>query len=215
MMVPLAPSADILSMEALARHTAEGDQASKHRVRRSPTTTQNNAMLTRRTDDGSQPPMISPCNKQYMHYLWASVVLFVSCKELPAGQFPWPLSMSGSLAGDLGLVSCVLPEELLVDILTERLQLSDCHCGVIIDGLETVYSQSPARALQALLKAFNNRSFIYVINLVQTFEAFQAKEKVQREAEGKEGGHLDTGEGAERSWCSGREKLFRRHQSSP
>ncbi|XP_029109509.1 hydrocephalus-inducing protein homolog isoform X1 [Scleropages formosus] len=105
----------------------------------------------------------------------------MASQGLPPGQVPKQLS--GSSTGDLGLVSCVLPEELLVDILTDRLQLSDCHCGVVIDGLDTVYSHSPAKALQAVLKAFNNRCFIYVINLVQTFEAFQAKEKAQREAE--------------------------------
>lgn len=34
------------------------------------------------------------------------------------------LSVSASVAGEEGLMSCVLPEELIVEILSERLQVS-------------------------------------------------------------------------------------------
>ena len=43
------------------------------------------------------------------------------------------LSVSASVAGEEGLMSCVLPEELIVEILSERLQVSyndqkSLHC---------------------------------------------------------------------------------------
>lgn len=40
-----------------------------------------------------------------------------------------PLSVSVSQVGELDLMSCLLPEEVLVDILTERFQVSSlCGC---------------------------------------------------------------------------------------
>ncbi|XP_066568844.1 hydrocephalus-inducing protein-like isoform X2 [Amia ocellicauda] len=80
-------------------------------------------------------------------------------------------------------VSCVLPDELLVDILSERLQLSDCHRGVVFDGLETLYSHSLSSALQALLKAFNNRQYIYLVDLNQDYRALKAREQAQMDEE--------------------------------
>ncbi|KAF3689156.1 Hydrocephalus-inducing protein Hy-3 [Channa argus] len=61
--------------------------------------------------------------------------------------------------------------------------LSDCYCGVVIDGLESVYTQSVTSTLQVVLKAFNNRKHIYVVHLAdssasqtQTDEAPQKEE---------------------------------------
>uniref|UniRef100_UPI003AADF4DB hydrocephalus-inducing protein homolog n=1 Tax=Centroberyx gerrardi TaxID=166262 RepID=UPI003AADF4DB len=85
--------------------------------------------------------------------------------------------------GDVATLSRLLPEQLLVDILAERLQLSDCHRGVVIDGLESVYTQSVASTLQVVLKAFNNRKHIYVVNLSDSYAALKARETAQREAE--------------------------------
>lgn len=67
-------------------------------------------------------------------------------------------------------------------------QLSDCHRGVVFDGLDATYCHSAASALRILLRAFDNRRFIYVVNLVHTYQDFQAREKATREAEGKQGG---------------------------
>ncbi|XP_042266839.1 hydrocephalus-inducing protein homolog isoform X2 [Thunnus maccoyii] len=80
-------------------------------------------------------------------------------------------------------LSNLLPEQLLVDILAERLQLSDCYRGVVIDGLESVYTQSVASTLQVVLKALNNRKHIYVVNLSDSYTALKARERAQREAE--------------------------------
>ncbi|XP_053175951.1 hydrocephalus-inducing protein homolog [Scomber japonicus] len=80
-------------------------------------------------------------------------------------------------------LSNLLPEQLLVDILAERFQLSDCYRGVVIDGLESVYTQSVAGTLQVVLKAFNNRKHIYVVNLSDSYNALKARERAQREAD--------------------------------
>ncbi|XP_028440234.1 hydrocephalus-inducing protein homolog [Perca flavescens] len=87
------------------------------------------------------------------------------------------------LGGDVNTLCNLLPEQLLVDILAERFQRSDCHRGIVIDGLESVYTQSEASTLQVVLKALNNRKHIYVVNLSDSYAALKARESAQRETE--------------------------------
>ncbi|NXS73554.1 HYDIN protein, partial [Pandion haliaetus] len=96
------------------------------------------------------------------------------------------LSISGSTAGELGFMSCVLPEDLLVAILSERLQLSDCYQGVVFDGLETLFARNTASALLCLLKAVRNRPYIYFVNLFQDYASLKAREIAAKEQEGRE-----------------------------
>ncbi|KAM6409238.1 hydrocephalus-inducing protein homolog [Rhynochetos jubatus] len=96
------------------------------------------------------------------------------------------LSISGSLAGELGFMSCVLPEDLLVAILSERLQLSDCYQGVVFDGLETLFACNTASALFCLLRAVGNWPHIYFVNLFQDYASLKAREAAAKEQEGRE-----------------------------
>ncbi|NXX62461.1 HYDIN protein, partial [Scopus umbretta] len=96
------------------------------------------------------------------------------------------LSISGSTAGELGFMSCVLPEDLLVAILSERLQLSDCYRGVVFDGLESLFARNMASALLCLLKAVRNRPYIYFVNLFQDYASLKARETAVKEQEGWE-----------------------------
>merc|ERR1711862_1088959 len=91
------------------------------------------------------------------------------------------LSLSASVAGEDGLMSTVLPEDLLVDILAERLMLNDCQHGVVIDGLETLFSQTLFTACRAVLKAFNNRKYIYMVTLKQDYNLLKEQEKKAKE----------------------------------
>ena len=47
----------------------------------------------------------------------------VSSSPLPSGPTPRRLSVSPSVGGDTGLLSCALPEELLTQILSDRIQV--------------------------------------------------------------------------------------------
>ncbi|KAK3085440.1 hypothetical protein FSP39_003318 [Pinctada imbricata] len=91
------------------------------------------------------------------------------------------LSVSASVAGEEGLMSCVLPEDLLVEILSERLQLNDCHRGVVFDGLETLFAQNLFIAVHAILRSLNNRRFIYFINLKLDYSVLKEQEKKAEE----------------------------------
>lgn len=52
----------------------------------------------------------------------------ISSSPLPSGPTPRRLSVSTSIGGETGLLSCVLPEEMLVQILAERLQVRPHSC---------------------------------------------------------------------------------------
>ncbi|KAM6177458.1 hydrocephalus-inducing protein homolog [Erethizon dorsatum] len=93
------------------------------------------------------------------------------------------LSVSASVGGETGLTSCVLPDELLTQILTERIQLSDCYQGVVFDGLDTLFARSAPAALLCLLKAIGSREHIYVLNMAQDYMAMKAQEKARKEQE--------------------------------
>ena len=74
---------------------------------------------------------------------------------------------------DEGYMSTVLPEDLIVDLLNERFQLSDCNRGVIIDGLDTLFAQNYLLAATAVLKAFNNRRYIYFVTMKSDFQKYK------------------------------------------
>ncbi|KAM7059176.1 hydrocephalus-inducing protein homolog [Molossus nigricans] len=107
----------------------------------------------------------------------------VSSSPLSSGPTPRRLSVSTSIGGETGLLSCVLPEEILVQILADRLQLSDCYLGVVFDSLETLFARNGAVALLCLLKAIGNREHIYVLNMAQDYTVMKAQEKAKKEQE--------------------------------
>ncbi|KAM6946364.1 hydrocephalus-inducing protein homolog [Aplochiton taeniatus] len=157
----------LLSVDAVAKHTAEGAPPAEVKPLTSSASKAQNSSLSARNKnstggggkkaEGSQPTATSM-----------------------GGATQRQVSVSGSQAGELGLV---LPEQLLVELLAERLQLSDCHRGVVMDGLESVYTRSVSNTLQVALKAFNHRKHIYVVNLCHTYPALKALQKAQREAD--------------------------------
>ncbi|KAM3592002.1 uncharacterized protein V6R79_011190 [Siganus canaliculatus] len=85
--------------------------------------------------------------------------------------------------GGVTMPNNLLPEQLLIDILMERFQLNDCCYGVVIDGLESVHTQSAASSLQMVLKARNNHKHTYVVNLFDSYTALKARNEAKREAE--------------------------------
>ncbi len=79
-------------------------------------------------------------------------------------------------------MSTVLPEDVIVEILSERFQLSDCNRGIVIDGLDTLFAQNYLLACTAVLKAFNNRRYIYCITMKSDFQKYKEQlNKIQQE----------------------------------
>ncbi|XP_072551301.1 hydrocephalus-inducing protein homolog [Salminus brasiliensis] len=151
----------VLSVEAVARHTAEDGPANNPKPAAATISTHNKTSTTGpKRNDGYNP---------------TAPFMAAQVQGLP--------SESVSLMGEPGAQSNLLPDDLLVEILSERLQLSDCHRGVVIDGLETLYCRSLNSVLQIVLKSFNNRRHIYAIDLNNNYYAFKAEERARVEAE--------------------------------
>ncbi|KAI3385976.1 hypothetical protein SNEBB_004504 [Seison nebaliae] len=87
------------------------------------------------------------------------------------------------------MVTCILPEQEFVQILSERFLQPDCEYGIVINGLDTYYSKNSVMTMLAVLRAFNNRRFIHFLTIDQTYENFletksaeaQMKETLRRE----------------------------------
>ncbi|XP_028313928.1 hydrocephalus-inducing protein homolog [Gouania willdenowi] len=92
-------------------------------------------------------------------------------------------TIASFLGGDLTSLQGLLLEQIMVDILAERFQSSDCYCGLVINGLESVYTQSPSATLQVVLKALKQRKHIYVVNISDSYAAAKTRECARREAE--------------------------------
>ncbi|XP_068943597.1 hydrocephalus-inducing protein homolog [Petaurus breviceps papuanus] len=123
----------------------------------------------------------SGSQKQH-HQLHQSETSGSQIPSSPLTYTPVHLRLVGSSSeGDVGLFSCVLPEDLLVQIIEERIQLSDCYRGVVFDGLDTVFARNTACALQCLLRAIGNRDHIYFINVAQDYGIMKAREKAKVE----------------------------------
>nr|XP_012627881.1 hydrocephalus-inducing protein homolog isoform X3 [Microcebus murinus] len=120
---------------------------------------------------------------QKQHHQHQSETSQVSSSPLPSGPAQRRLSVSASIGGETGLMSCVLPDELFVQILADRIQLSDCYRGVVFDGLDTLFARNVPAALLSLLKAFGSREHIYVLNMAQDYAAMKAQEKAKKERE--------------------------------
>ncbi|XP_072254263.1 hydrocephalus-inducing protein-like, partial [Pyxicephalus adspersus] len=100
-----------LSIEAVAKHTAEGGQGAEVRV--------------------APQSVVSRANQASLQTGKGKAEKHQHPTDLPmslAGSSPLPgpsqrrLSVSASVAGEQGLMSCVLPDDLLIEILSDRLQ---------------------------------------------------------------------------------------------
>ncbi|CAF5138418.1 unnamed protein product, partial [Rotaria magnacalcarata] len=76
------------------------------------------------------------------------------------------------------LMTFVLTEDIFVEILAARLQRADCIHGVVFDSLDTSFLANPAQAAIAVLKAINNRSYIY--GIITNFSYSKYKEAQAR-----------------------------------
>ncbi len=63
--------------------------------------------------------------------------------------------------------------------------MADCYRGVVIDGLETIFSNNAVNTLNALLRALNNRKYLYAVTLRLTFEALKERERKEMEEKGR------------------------------
>lgn len=83
---------------------------------------------------------------------------------------PMPFSVDpmqeSEMAAPYGtLLPTTLEEDIIVEILSQRFQQVDCRLGVIMDGIESCFVNSPNVTVGLILRAFNNRKHIYFVHL--------------------------------------------------
>ena len=94
-----------------------------------------------------------------------------------------PLEDTEVAAPESTLLPAVLPEDLIVEILSDRLQETDCRQGVVFDGIECPFTADPSAALKVVLKAINNRKHIYVVRIkMELTDIKKRKKELEEEA---------------------------------
>ena len=87
------------------------------------------------------------------------------------------------------MMPTVLPEDLIAEILADRLQFSDCLKGVVFDGVESHFTSNSLISTGLILRAFSNRKHIYFINFNMELENVKSRleqielERLQKTAE--------------------------------
>eukprot|EP00794_Sanderia_malayensis_P018879 gene18879-20779_t len=99
---------------------------------------------------------------------------------------PQPRKLSIPKAdGDKEFYSCVLPDDLLVEVVSEKLQSSECQMGVVFDGLESIFASNMTSCVNALLRAINNRKYIFAVTLKLNKERLKYLEEKKKEQAAK------------------------------
>lgn len=103
-------------------------------------------------------------------------------KEQPKPFKVLQLVESDYAVADGVLFSSNLPEDLIVDILTDRLLQTDCRKGIVFDGLQSMFTPDQALTAVLILKALQNRKHIYFIDLELNIEGVKKRvEDMERE----------------------------------
>ena len=98
-----------------------------------------------------------------------------------------PLEDSQFAVPEGELMPTVLPEDLIVEILSDRLQHMDCRKGVVFDGIESQFTSSPLISVAVILRVFHNRKHIHVIHISMELQGIQDRlNMIENEKQKKE-----------------------------
>ena len=98
-----------------------------------------------------------------------------------------PLKETQFAVPEGSLLPAPLPEDLIVEILSDRLQHTDCRRGAVVDGIESHFTSSPVVSAALILRAFHNRKHISFVNIHMEVEDIgQRKIEIEKEREQRE-----------------------------
>lgn len=63
-------------------------------------------------------------------------------------------------------------------------QLSDCQQGIVIDGLDSLFAPSMVATATSILRALNNRKYIFFVTLMLSHARLKTVEEKQKEEQG-------------------------------
>ena len=88
-----------------------------------------------------------------------------------------PLTESQYAIPEGTILPTVLPEELIAEILADRLQFADCLKGIVFDGIESHFTSSSLISTALILRAFSNRKHIYFVNFDMELDDIKSRLK--------------------------------------
>ena len=110
-----------------------------------------------------------------------------------------PLEGGPFAVPDGSLLPIMLPEDLIIEMLSDRLQNTDCRRGVVFDGIESQFTSTPLVCAALILRALHNRKHIYFVQIDMELQAIKdrldelesekermVEEAAQREKEAEE-----------------------------
>lgn len=75
-----------------------------------------------------------------------------------------------------------LPEDIVLEVLSDRLLHPDCRRGVVFDGLQSIFTADQLLSTALILKAFQNRKHIFFVNLDLDLEGVKVRiEEMEKE----------------------------------
>lgn len=99
-----------------------------------------------------------------------------------------PLLESDYAVPDECLFPMKLPEEIILEVLSDRLLHTDCRKGVVFDGLQCQFTSDELMSGALVLKALDNRKHIYFVDLELNFDGVKMRvEDMEKEKQKKLG----------------------------
>ncbi|KAF6780525.1 hypothetical protein AHF37_00011 [Paragonimus kellicotti] len=75
------------------------------------------------------------------------------------------------------MFSTILPDDVVVSLIEERICYDDCHKGVILDGLDSQFVENRQKVGQLVLKALHDRLYIYCVTVKAEYSSLKYLEE--------------------------------------
>ncbi|KAA3681663.1 uncharacterized protein DEA37_0010950 [Paragonimus westermani] len=75
------------------------------------------------------------------------------------------------------MFSTILPDDVVVSLIEERICYGDCHKGVILDGLDSQFVENRQKVAQLVLKALHDRLYIYCVTVKAEYSSLKYLEE--------------------------------------
>ncbi|GAA47251.1 hydrocephalus-inducing protein homolog, partial [Clonorchis sinensis] len=86
-------------------------------------------------------------------------------------------TLSPEELGSHFMYSTLLPDDLIICLIQERISAGDCHKGIIFDGLDCSFTKSRLETARLILKALQDRQYVYAVSAISEFSHFKALEE--------------------------------------
>ncbi|OON15434.1 hypothetical protein X801_08765 [Opisthorchis viverrini] len=86
-------------------------------------------------------------------------------------------TLSPEELGSRFMYSTLLPDDVIVSLIRERISAGDCHKSILFDGLDCSFTKSRLETARLILKALQDRQYVYAVSAISDFAHFKALEE--------------------------------------